>query len=149
MTYNKDLQEDKEPLFDTVDTVTDCLEVMTTVLQTLRFDRDRMSAAARSDFTNATELADYLARRGLAFRQAHELVGKLVLHAIRTSRELHQIPLEEYREHSQLFESDLYDALRLQANLKAKSLPGGTSPARVDEAISAARSRLDSLPDGT
>ena len=97
LAYNKDMQEDKEALFDAVDTVKQCLLVFAPMLQTARFNKARMAAAAREDY-NATDLADYLAGKGLPFRDAHEVVGKTVLYCIQNSKMLEDLSLEEYRQ---------------------------------------------------
>lgn len=142
LSYNKDLQEDKELLFDTRDTLVDCLSVMTVVLKNTRVRSERLiEAAARGDL-NATELADYLVGKGMPFRQAHELVGRLVRYGLERGKRLEEFSLEEYRQFSPLFESDVYEALSLDAALARKAVPGGTAPARVAEALAAARQRL-------
>jgi argininosuccinate lyase len=142
LAYNKDMQEDKEAVFDTADTVRASLDVMTTVLGNIRLREERAREAAARGYMNATELADYLARKGLPFREAHEAVGRIVLHAIGRGRELHQLALEEMRALSPLIEEDVYAALSLERTLATKSQAGGTSPARVGEALAAARASL-------
>ncbi|HEX8634503.1 MAG TPA: argininosuccinate lyase [Pyrinomonadaceae bacterium] len=142
LAYNKDMQEDKEAVFDTADTVRASLDVMTTVLGNVRLRETRAREAAARGYMNATELADYLARRGLPFREAHETVGRIVLSAIGRGLELHELPLEEMRALSPLIEADVYAALSLQQTLATKSQAGGTSPARVAEALAAARASL-------
>ncbi|HLL13916.1 MAG TPA: argininosuccinate lyase [Pyrinomonadaceae bacterium] len=143
LAYNKDMQEDKEAVFDTADTVRASLEVAATVLRNIRLREDRARDAAARGFMNATELADYLSRRGLPFREAHEAVGRIVLAAIGRGRELHELPLEEMRALSPLIEEDVYAALSLEQTLATKSQTGGTSPARVAEAVAAARASLN------
>ncbi|HZG51771.1 MAG TPA: argininosuccinate lyase [Pyrinomonadaceae bacterium] len=142
LAYNKDMQEDKEAVFDTADTVRASLDVMTTVLGNVRLRESRAREAAARGYMNATELADYLARRGLPFREAHETVGRIVLSAIGRGLELHELPLEEMRALSPLIEADVYAALSLEQTLATKSQAGGTSPARVAEALAAARASL-------
>jgi argininosuccinate lyase len=142
LAYNKDMQEDKEAVFDTADTVRASLEVMATVLGNIRLREARARAAAARGYMNATELADYLARKGMPFREAHEAVGRIVLHAIGRGVELHELALEEMRALSPLIERDVYDALSLEQTLATKSQAGGTSHARVGEALAAARSSL-------
>ena len=142
LAYNKDMQEDKEAVFDTFDTVLSSLEVTTTVLRNTRFREERARRAAAQGFMNATELADYLVRRGLPFREAHDVVGRAVLHAITRGVELEELPLEELRSFSSLIEEDVYQALSLEQTLKTKAQTGGTSPERVAEAIALARTRL-------
>lgn len=142
MTYNKDLQEDKEALFDTVDTLQECLNMAVLVLRNTEIKTDRLRAAVQSDFLNATEMADYLADKGLPFRQAHEIVGKVVLAAIGQGVRLEDLSLSQLQQFSPLFEEDLYTALSLEKTLERKSVPGGTSPLRVAEALKEARGRL-------
>jgi argininosuccinate lyase len=143
LAYNKDMQEDKEAVFDTADTVRASLEVMTTVLGNVRLREARAREAATRGYMNATELADYLARKGVPFREAHEAVGRIVLVAIGHGLELHELALEEMRALSPLVEPDVYDALSLERTLATKSQAGGTSPARVGDALAAARASLD------
>jgi argininosuccinate lyase len=142
LAYNKDMQEDKEAVFDTADTVRASLDVMATVLGNVRLRERRAREAAARGYMNATELADYLARKGLPFREAHEAVGRIVLHAITRAAELHELPLAELVALSPLIEEDVYDALSLEQTLATKSQAGGTSPARVGEALAAARASL-------
>ncbi|MEP7273839.1 MAG: argininosuccinate lyase [Acidobacteriota bacterium] len=139
LAYNKDLQEDKEALFDTIDTVSASLRVTATVLRNIELDGPRAEAAAATDYTNATDLADYLVNRGLEFRKAHEIVGRLVVHAIERKQELNELSLADYRQFSSLFESDLFEALSLESSLSAKRQIGGTASERVKVEISRAR----------
>jgi argininosuccinate lyase len=142
LAYNKDMQEDKEAVFDAADTVRASLEVAATVLRNVSLREARARELATRGYMNATELADYLARRGLPFREAHEAVGRAVLHALARGLELHELPLEELRAVSPLIGADVYDALTLEATLASKSQPGGTSPERVAEALAAARQSI-------
>lgn len=142
LAYNKDMQEDKEAIFDTLDTTSASLEVTATVLRNLRVREDRAREAASRGYMNATELADYLARKGMPFREAHDTVGRVVLHAIALGVELDALPLEEMRGFSSLIEDDVYEALSLRQTLATKTQIGGTAPERVAEAILAARESL-------
>jgi argininosuccinate lyase len=142
LAYNKDMQEDKEALFDTIDTLQGSLSVMTTVIANMRVNPERTSRAAGEGYSNATDLADYLARRGLEFRRAHDLVGRVVSYAIEQGKSLEVLSLEEYRRFSPLFDEALYDSLTLDASLRSKSVRGGTSPDRVAEALARAREEL-------
>ncbi|HEX8090653.1 MAG TPA: argininosuccinate lyase, partial [Blastocatellia bacterium] len=144
LAYNKDMQEDKEALFDTTDTLSGSLSVMATVLRNIRLDPERTREAASRGYSNATDLADYLVRRGLEFRRAHELVGRVVNYAAGRGKALEELSPEEYNEFSPLFASDLYQALTLESSLANKPARGGTSPERVREALARARARLDS-----
>src|SRR6185295_17777667 len=125
LAYNKDFQEDKEALFDTLDTLTGSLRVLATVLRNIEFNAERARAAAISDYTNATDLADYLVRKGLEFRKAHEVIGKLVVYAIGQGKELHELTLAECQQFSPLFAADLFEAISLEAALAGKRALGG------------------------
>lgn len=142
LAYNKDMQEDKEAIFDVADTVLDCLNVSATVLRNLRVNRAAAQAAATRGYLNATELADYLARKGMPFRQAHELVGRMVTRAIEKQCELNELALAEFKSFSSLIEDDVFVALSLAATLATKSQIGGTAPERVAEALREAKERL-------
>ncbi|MDT5157379.1 MAG: argininosuccinate lyase [Acidobacteriota bacterium] len=142
LTYNKDMQEDKEAVFDTADTVRESLEVTATVLRNLRLREARARDAAMVGYMNATEMADYLVRRGLPFREAHEAVGRMVLYGLGKGLELHELEMEELQQFSPLVSDDVYEALSLEQTLATKSQAGGTSPERVREALNAARASL-------
>ena len=142
LAYNKDMQEDKEALFDTIDTLGGSLGVMATVLRNVKVNGDRTRDAATVGYLNATDLADYLVRNGLEFRKAHEVVGRVVMHAIEQGKSLEEIPLEEYRGFSEAFGDDLYESLSLEASLASKSAVGGTSAERVSEALAKARGEI-------
>ena len=142
LAYNKDMQEDKEAIFDTVDTATNCLTVSATVLRNIRVNQSRARQAATRGYLNATELADYLVRKGMPFRQAHEAVGRIVTLAVDRGCELGELPLAELQAFSALITEDVVDALALEKTLTTKSQTGGTAPARVAEALLAARQTL-------
>ncbi len=144
LAYNKDMQEDKEAVFDTSDTVSACLGVTATVLRNLNINEVRTREAASTGYMNATELADYLVRKGMPFREAHETVGKIVVHAIARGVELQELSLIEMRSASPLIDEDVFAALSLERTLETKSQIGGTSPECVDDALAAARSSLTS-----
>jgi argininosuccinate lyase len=139
LAYNKDMQEDKEAVFDAADTTRASLEVAAVVLRNVTLREERARELASRGHMNATELADYLARRGLPFREAHDAVGRAVLRAVARGAELHELPLAELQAVSPLIEPDVYDALTLDSTLASKSQTGGTAPARVAEALAAAR----------
>ena len=145
LAYNKDLQEDKESVFDTLDTVVDCLRVAQLVIRTLRVNREAAQSAVRTGFLNATDLADYLVRRGVPFRKAHELVGRIVLHCEARHVELQDLSIEEYTSFSPLIGEDVYPALTLENSLNIRALAGGTAPARVLEALAEAEKFLENL----
>ena len=142
LAYNKDMQEDKEAVFDAFDTTAACLEVSSLVLRNVQLNVDRMRAAASKGMMNATELADYLVRKGVPFRKAHETVGKIVVRAIEKEMELGELSLAELRSFSDEIESDVFESLTLEQTLGSKSLEGGTAPERVAEALVSARNLL-------
>lgn len=137
LAYNKDNQEDKEPLFDTVDTVLGCLRAFADMLPHLQAQRDNMLAAAKQGFSTATDLADYLVRKGLAFRDAHEVVGKAVALAIDKGCDLPELPLTDLQGLSALIGEDVYAVLTVQGSVNARNHIGGTAPAQVKARIAA------------
>jgi argininosuccinate lyase len=142
LAYNKDMQEDKEALFDTMDTVRASVAVTATVLRNVGLREERTLEAAKQGYMNATELADYLARKGMPFREAHEAVGRIVLLALEEGIEIQELRLDELRQFSTLIELDVYESLSLNSSLTAKAQPGGTAPERVAEALQEARDYL-------
>jgi argininosuccinate lyase len=146
LTYNSDMQEDKEPLFDTVDTLEAVLRVLPPMLESLTFRVDRMLHAAGAFYSTATDLADYLVRKGLPFREAHEIVGRAVREGIARSKELGELSLEELKRFSPLIEKDVYGALSVESSLRARAVTGGTAPDAVARAIAQARARVAREP---
>jgi argininosuccinate lyase len=142
MTYNKDLQEDKEGLFDAVRTADGCLRMIQKVLEKIRINPERMRETATRGYLNATELADYLVARNMPFREAHGLVGKIVMRASELGIPLEDLPLREYQSFSPLFGGDLYPCLRLERALSRRKERGGTAPATVRKAIVLFRKRI-------
>jgi len=132
LAYNKDMQEDKEAVFDAADTVRICLEVARIVLENLSVNEATTLKAATHGYLNATELADYLVKKGVPFRTAHDAVGRIVLHAIDRKKELNELTLEEFRAVAPEIERDVFEALTLEATLSSKSAIGGTSPEQVN-----------------
>jgi argininosuccinate lyase len=144
LTYNSDMQEDKEPLFDSVDTLEAVLGVLPPLLASLTFRTERMRAAAGEHYATATDLADYLVRKGLPFRQAHEIVGRVVRHALEAGRPLDALPLDTLRRFSPLIEGDVSGALTVDASLRARAVTGGTAPEAVQRALAQARALIAS-----
>ena len=142
LAYNKDNQEDKEPLFDCVDTVKNCLRAFADMMPHVRPDRERMYQAARQGFATATDLADYLVRKGVPFRDAHEIVGKAVQAALARRCDLADLPLEELRAFSPAIDEDVYRILTLEGSVAARDHYGATAPRQVRRAVEEARSRL-------
>nr|WP_231618378.1 MULTISPECIES: argininosuccinate lyase [unclassified Fictibacillus] len=142
LAYNKDMQEDKEPVFDTVKTVKGCLSIMTGMMNEVKIHVDKMNKAVHQDFSNATELADYLAKKGIPFREAHELVGQMVLQCIQKGCYLLDVSLDEYQEWCPLVENDLFDALSPKTAVERRNSEGGTGFEAVRQQIDAAQSRM-------
>jgi argininosuccinate lyase len=142
LAYNKDLQEDKEPVFDAVDTVLDCLRVLAPMLASLEVREEALAAAVKGGFLNATELADYLAAKGVPFRQAHEIAGRAVLWAERSGRALENLGIEEYKGLSSVIEEDVFDVLQPRHAVNRRLSPGGTAGDNVRAALMEARKRL-------
>jgi argininosuccinate lyase len=144
LAYNKDNQEDKEPLFDTLDTLKGSLKVFADMMGSLTCNRERMRAAALQGYATATDLADYLVRKGIPFRDAHEIVGKAVALGIREGRDLSELSLEALRQFSPRIAEDVFSVLTLEGSVAARDHIGGTAPAQVRAAIARARERLAS-----
>lgn len=142
LTYNKDMQEDKEALFDTADTIEICLEVMAKLLGEISFNNEKMKSAAEKGFLVATDMADYLVVKGMTFREAHEIVGKIVLHALDKGKELNELSLDEMKHFARKIEDDVYEWLDTELSIKRKSLPGGTGHDTVRESIKKAKEEL-------
>ncbi|MCD6673675.1 MAG: argininosuccinate lyase [Burkholderiaceae bacterium] len=142
LAYNKDNQEDKEPLFDTADTLGDTLRIFVDLVGGIRVRADRMRAAAAEGFSTATDLADYLVRKGLAFRDAHEAVARAVRAAAERGVDLSDLSVSELRAFSPLIDDDVHGVLALDGSVASRNHPGGTAPAQVCAAIAAHRARL-------
>ena len=137
LSYNRDMQEDKEPVFDTADTVSQALAVMAAMLDSITVHRDAMRHAAEDGFITATDLADYLVRKGLPFRQAHEVVGRAVLKALELTCGLKDLPLAEYKKLSALIANDVYRSLSVDASVGRRTSYGGTAPANLKKRLAA------------
>ena len=146
MTYNKDLQEDKEGLFDAIRTVDQCVRMANVVFEKIVIRTDRMRSAALDGYLNATEPADYLVARKMPFREAHELIGKIVMRAAELELPLEELPLREYQNFSPLFAEDLYECLKLEKTISGRVEQGGTAPETVKKAIGLTRRRIRQAP---
>ena len=142
LAYNKDMQEDKESLFDAVDTVQLCLSVFTPMIATMHVRAENMHRAAQTGFINATDLADYLVEKGLPFRSAYKVSGQLVAECLHTGQVLETLPLDTYRQFSPLFNEDVYAAIDLDACVRRRTSAGGTGPASVDAQIAFVRGAI-------
>ncbi len=142
LAYNKDMQEDKEAIFDSVETVQKCLEVFAPMVRTITVCRDNMYKAAQKGFINATDLADYMVKKGLPFRTAYKTVGQIVAYCIDNNKVLDTMTIEEYKQYSELFEEDLYSEISLEACVNKRISEGGTSVESVEKQIKIA---LESL----
>ncbi len=143
LAYNKDMQEDKESVFDAVETVSSCLPVMERMIATMKVSAENMRRAAGGGFINATDLADYLVKKGLPFRSAYKLSGELVARCIKEGTVLEKLPLEIYRRYSPLFDADLYSAIDLDVCVSKRISEGGTSPDSVTAQIKYVRDKLN------
>lgn len=142
LAYNKDNQEDKEPLFDCVDTVTDCLRAFADMVPAIEAKREVMRAAARAGFATATDLADYLVRKGIAFRDAHEIVGKTVAYGVAQDKDLAEMSLHELRQFSNDIDADVFKVLTLEGSVASRNHLGGTAPDQVRTAIQSYKKNL-------
>lgn len=142
LAYNKDLQEDKEGMFDTVETLEGSLKLLAPMIETMTVKKDVMRKAINNDFSNATDIADYLVRKGLPFREAHEIIGKIVLYAIQHQKYLLDLSFEEYQQFSPLFEDDIYAVLSPEHVVAVRNSFGGTSPEQVKQQITLAEGKL-------
>jgi argininosuccinate lyase len=145
LAYNKDMQEDKELTFDAIDTVKGCIKLFTDMLQTTVFNRDKMASSAKGGFTNATDAADYLVNHGVPFRDAHGIIGQLVIYCISKEVSLDDLSLEEFKAISPVFEADIYDAISLKTCVEKRNTKGAPGTEAMKEAIIINENFLNSL----
>lgn len=145
LAYNKDMQEDKEALFDAIDTAKLCVPVFTKMVATMKINKDVMYKGANGGFTNATDVADYLVKKGVPFREAHSIVGHMVLVAEKKGVGIDELSLSELRECSELIENDIYEAISMETCVNGRSLTGGPAPSAVEKSIVWAEGRLSEL----
>ncbi len=139
LAYNKDMQEDKEPIFDAVDTVKLCVPVFCDMLATMKIRKDNMNQGAKGGFTNATDLADYLVKKGMPFREAHGVVGRMVFYCIENNKNLDDLELSEMKEFSEIIEEDIYTAISMETCVNEREIIGGPAKKTVNEAIKRAK----------
>lgn len=144
LAYNKDMQEDKESIFDSIDTIKMCLPIFTQMLSTITVHKDHMYTAAAGGFTNATDAADWLVKNGMAFRDAHEVIGKLVLYCIQNNKTLETLSLDEYKNISSLFDETIYHAISLETCVNERQVAGGPSHKSMKKQISQGYQWLES-----
>ena len=142
LAYNKDMQEDKPPLFDTVDTLTSCLKVFKEMIQTMTVNTKKTEYAAKSGFMNATDAADYLVKKGVPFRDSHEIIGKIVLYCIDNNMAIDDMSLDEFKKFSDKFDEDIYDKIDIRSCIDAKLSQGSTSKDSVKNQINSAEQEL-------
>lgn len=145
LAYNKDMQEDKEPIFDAVDTVKLCLPVFCDMITTMKVNKDNMLKGAKGGFTNATDVADYLVKKGMPFRDAHEVVGKLVFYSISKDKNLDDLTIAEFKEFSHIIEEDIYDAISMETCVNGRTVIGGPAKETTEKAIRIAKEYLENL----
>ena len=146
LAYNKDMQEDKELTFDAIDTMKGCLALFTGMLSAVSFNREAMEESAKKGFTNATDAADYLVSRGVPFRDAHGIVGRLVLRCIEKNQALDDLSLEEFKEASPVFDADIYEAISLKSCVEKRVTIGAPGPEAMKQVIEICRERLEKQP---
>ena len=135
LAYNKDMQEDKEAVFDALDTVKLCLPVFTNMVRTMKVNGEKMKQGAKGGFTNATDIADYLVKKGVPFRSSHAIVGKMVARAVETNRDLDEFSLSEFQEFSDLIEEDIYNAIDVATCVAERNITGGPAKEQVQKEI--------------
>ena len=143
LAYNKDMQEDKEGVFDSVETVCVCLKIFADMMETARFLPENMLLAAKKGFINATDCADYLTKKGMPFRTAYKITGKLVALCIEKGYTLDNLPIEEYRGTSELFDEDIYNAVDIVSAMKKRNVYGGPGPESVEKQLNVVRGFLE------
>ena len=142
LAYNKDNQEDKEPLFDSVETIYSCLRVFADMVPTIKTNKENMYQSALKGYTTATDLADYLVKKGLAFRDAHDVVGKAVSYGIKEGKDLSEFSIGELKKFNSLIEEDIFDVISLEGSINSRNHLGGTSPNQISIAIKAGRKSI-------
>ncbi len=147
LAYNKDMQEDKEGMLDTVRTLQGALQLFAPMVSTMNVNKDRMKQAVSQDFSNATDIADYLVNKGIPFRGAHEIIGKMVLYCIQNHKYLLDLSMEEIHEFSEHFEQDIYEVLQPAHVVNARNVYGGTAAPQVQAAIGRAETVLHQMQD--
>ena len=147
LAYNKDMQEDKEAVFDSIDTVKMCLPVFTNMIKTAVFNKTNMYKAAKGGFTNATDAADWLVKKGVPFRDAHAILGHLVLYCINNDKGLEDLTLDEFRVISPVFDESVYEAISVEKCVEARSIPGGPSPEYIKKLIEQNKEYINSIKD--
>ena len=145
LAYNKDMQEDKEMSFDAIDTVKSLIKLMSGMLSSMKFNHERMAKSARGGFTNATDAADYLVKKNVPFRDAHEIVGRLVLYGIENNKALDEFTLEEFKNISEVFDNDIYEAISLKTCVEKRNTKGAPGLKAINDEIEASRKLLECL----
>ena len=143
LAYNKDTQEDKEGVFDSVDTIKIALTVFEGMISTMKINEEKMKSAIYEGFTNATDVADYLAKKGLPFRDAHKVVGEIVLYCETNKKLISEMKLEEYKKFSELFENDVEEKVSIEGCVRERNSYGGTSYSQLERQITKAKNELE------
>ena len=145
LAYNKDMQEDKEPIFDSIDTVKLCLPVFCDMLATMTVKKDNMLRGAKGGFTNATDVADYLVKKGLPFREAHSVVGQMVYYAVTENKDLDDFTMDEFKRFSDIIDEDIYEAISMDTCVNGRRITGGPAKETAEAAIKAARGFISNI----
>lgn len=146
LAYNKDMQEDKELTFDAIDTTKGCIKLFTSMIQTMKINKPAMAKSARNGFTNATDAADYLVKHGVPFRDAHGIIGQLVLYGIENNKALDDMTLEEYKAISPVFEEDIYEAISLETCVNTRNTIGAPGAEAMKNVLRLEQEYLDNTP---
>ncbi|MBI5683387.1 MAG: argininosuccinate lyase, partial [Deltaproteobacteria bacterium] len=135
LAYNKDMQEDKEALFDTIDIVKDCLKIFSPMLETMKVNKQNMLAATRAGFLTATDAADYLVKKGVPFRESHHVIGKIVIYCIKNKKVLDALTIEEWKQFSKAFAQDIKDVVSVEMSVNSRGVKGGTAVETVSQRL--------------
>ncbi|MBP5250535.1 MAG: argininosuccinate lyase, partial [Lachnospiraceae bacterium] len=145
LAYNKDMQEDKEGVFDAIDTVKQCISLFTDMIATMTVNKDNMAESAKNGFTNATDAADWLVNHGVPFRDAHGIIGRLVLLCIEKDCSLDDLPLDEYKKISPVFTEDIYEAIKMKTCVDKRNTIGAPGHAAMEQVLKAYREALTQM----
>ena len=141
MAYNKDLQEDKELIFDSVDQIKIILKITNEFLQNIKFNKEKMYKATQTGYLNATEVADYLTKKGIPFRSAHEITGKIIVYCIKNKKQLNNLTMDEWKRFNKEFNNDIIEKIKLESCVNTKKIHGGTAPEEVMKAVKRAEGK--------
>ncbi|MCH7965784.1 MAG: argininosuccinate lyase, partial [Bacteroidetes bacterium] len=143
LSYNRDMQEDKEPLFDTIDTVKSSVELISEMIIGIKFKKEKIKSSLKGGFMTATDVADYLTKKGIPFRNAHEVTGNIVSYAEKKDVDLEELTLDEYKKFSELFNKDIFDCITIEGSANSRTSYGGTAKKNVEKMIKENKKELE------